>query len=402
MMPDRTDDASDPGLVSEPRESQLRTSTECDDAVRYIQYLQQQQLAEGWDQFFRDASRGPDEALISNVLQMVATTLGEPDERLLTMAREMLTAPIELRTAYENRATEIRYKPILDEVIEAAIDLGIPAVRPIDLATSTDISCTPMALPTEDRHLLFAGEGTARFCNYWTKAISRSFFTLRALPSGLSQAEWDSALTSAKPSGVLLAALFATKYAFHGTMLEFGRIPNIPEETDWRAALLHAMLLFSVAHEYAHFVFYENDPETRGMLSEEKSKDLEFKCDRMAIRISTQAGKKWERVQIRTGLGALAFYCVMSLCQDVKDLYGEAGKLSTPNASNNHVDTHPALNLRIDAIVDELLNSVAVEEQETLRTFLNGFLAMLNMMQRLTVTIVTQAIVLHSQETEQA
>ena len=56
---------------------------------------------------------------------MVAPTLAETDEQVLDLAREMWTAPVELTTAFENRMTEFRYRPILDEIIQVADELGL-------------------------------------------------------------------------------------------------------------------------------------------------------------------------------------------------------------------------------------------------------------------------------------
>jgi hypothetical protein len=145
MMPHTREDQHETGLGTRPLVAQQGNESEnVDDTFPYIQYLQEQQMADGWKEFFRDDNKGPDNEVVDATLKMVTPTLGETDERLLEMAREMWTAPVELRTDYENRMTETRYRPILNEIIEAAYDLGIPAVRPIELATSTDISCTPM------------------------------------------------------------------------------------------------------------------------------------------------------------------------------------------------------------------------------------------------------------------
>jgi hypothetical protein len=400
-QPYPTGDHDEPITGSEPETAELEVAASDDDTYRYIEHLQKHLIADGWEQFFRDDNQAPSKEFVDAVLQIVAPTLAETDERILNMAREMWAAPIQLTTAFETRMTELRYRPILNEIIEAANELELPPVRPIDLATSTDISCTPMARPTEGRHLLFAGEGTARFCNYWTKAISRVFFTVKALPDGRSQAEWDRAMLFAKPSGIALAAMLAIKYAFEGTMLEFYRVPNIPEETDWRAALLHAMFLFSVAHEYAHFVAYENNLATQGILSKEESQKLEFWCDKLAIKISTHVGRKKGLIQIRTGIGALAFYRALQICHAVKDLYVAAGRVPADRNTSDRTRTHPVLQQRVDEIVVELLGSASEDEQESTQTHVNGCLSMLDMMQELTITLVEKVIALHSLQAEQ-
>ncbi len=249
-----------------------------------------------------------------------------------------------------------------------------------------------MARPTEARHLLFAGEGTARFCNYWTKAISRMFFTLRALPDGLSQTEWDAALISANPSGIVLAALLASKYAFQGTLLRFVWIPNISEETDWRAALLHSMLLFSIAHEFSHFVAHETKPEAQGTLSEEESQNLELWCDTLAIRICGHIGRQKGLIHVRAGLGAIAFCRVLQICHAAKEVYASNGRVPAARASGDHVNSHPDLDMRVEALVSELIESADPDEKNLIETHLSGLLGMLQMMQRLAIWLIEQSL----------
>jgi hypothetical protein len=373
-----------------------------DDSLRYIEYLQEKQVAEGWEEFFERESFGLDAATVDALVKKVAPTLGESDEEVLEMARAMLSSRTGPRSRFETRFTELRYRPILDEIIEAAQELGLTPVRQIDLVTSTDISCTPIARPTDDRHLLFAGEGTARFCNYWTKAIARVFFTLRNLPRGVGHAQWDESLLSAKPSGVVLAALFAVKYAFQGTLLRFYWVPNIPEETSWRAAMLHSMFLFLFAHEYAHFVAHESNSNTHGTLSSEDSQDLELWCDNLAIRICAYIGKKKELIQVRAGLGALAFLGAMQICHGVKQLYVAAGRVPAGRDTTSGFESHPALDLRVDALIEEILESIPAKERHLANTHIDGLLSMLAIMERLTIALIQQEITLKRKQERQA
>jgi hypothetical protein len=297
--------------------------------------------------------------------------------------------------------TTIRYRPILDEIVEAANDLDLPPVRPIDIVTSTDISCTPMARPTDDRHLLFAGEGTARFCNYWTKAISRVVSAMKALDMKLSETDRDADLLAENSPGMALAALLATRYAFQGTLLRFVRVPDIPEEADWRFALLLSMYQFSVAHEYAHFVAYETRPETHGILSQEESQNLELWCDRLATKICRHIGKQKKAPHIRAGLGAIAFFRVLQICHLVKDLYVAAGRISTSRASCDGAESHPTLNRRIEALVGEILESADPDETDELEYSHEGLFFILETMQRVALQLVEQSLALTKVQRQQ-
>lgn len=137
--------------------------TMSDDYFKYIEYLQRLQIPHGWTDFFQSQNQSLGTLVSEGAFKAVLPTLGETDETVIEMARKMLSDSVDLATPFESAMTQIRYQPILNEITTAANGLGLHAVRPIDLVTSTDISCTPMARPTNDRHLLFAGEGTARF-----------------------------------------------------------------------------------------------------------------------------------------------------------------------------------------------------------------------------------------------
>lgn len=297
--------------------------------------------------------------------------------------------------------TTIRYRPILDEIIEAANDLGLEPVRPIDIVTSTDISCTPMARPTSDRHLLFAGEGTARFCNYWTKAISRVVSAMKALDMNLSETDRDADLLTENSPGMALAAVLATRYAFKGTLLRFVRVPDLPEEADWRFALLLSMYQFSVAHEYAHFAAYETRPETHGLLSAEESQNLELWCDRLAIKICRHIGKRMKAPHVRAGLGAIAFFRVLQICRLVEDLYVDAGWISTRRASGDGAGSHPTLDRRIEALVCEIFESVDPDEIDDLECSHQGLFFILDTMQRVALQLVEQSLALTKEQRQQ-
>jgi hypothetical protein len=259
-----------------------------------------------------------------------------------------------------------------------------------------------MALPTEGRHLLFAGEGTARFCNYWSKAISRIFFTVKALPEGISETDWIFAIVSAKPSGVVLAAAMATYYASEGTLLQFVRIPNIPQETEWRSALLQSMFLFSVAHEYAHLVAYETRPDVRGILSDEESQSLELWCDRLAIALCSHIGKRQRSIHAIAGLGAIAFFRVLHLCNSATDLLEAAGCLSPEPSSRPRGISHPSLERRIEAFARELIETAEPEDEETIRAHTVGFTALLETMHELAIALIKKYLTRQSEQPQRS
>jgi hypothetical protein len=372
-----------------------------DEYFRYIAYLQRSQIQEGWEDFLEnpswDIGTPPFEAARKTLLE----SSGEADDALQEEVNRMLSTPVVLTTPFESRMTTIRYRPILDEIIEAANDLGLAPVRPIDIVTSTDISCTPVARPTNDRHLLFAGEGTARFCNYWTKAISRVVSAMKALDMNLSETDRDADLLAESSPGMALAAVLATQYAFKGTLLRFMRVPDLPEEADWRFALLLSMYQFSVAHEYAHFAAYETRPETHGILSEEESQNLELWCDRLAIKICRHIGKQKKAPHIRAGLGAIAFFRVLQICHLVEDLYVTAGLISTRRASSDGAGSHPTLDRRIEALVGEIFESADLDEKDDIEYSQQGLFFILKTMERVALQLIEQTLTLTKEQRQQ-
>jgi hypothetical protein len=371
-----------------------------DEYFRYVAYLQRSQIQEGWEEFLENPSWDIGTPAFEAALKTVMESSGEADDALREEVNRMLSAPVVLTTPFESRMTTIRYRPILDEIIEAANDLDLPPVRPIDIVTSTDISCTPMARPTDDRHLLFAGEGTARFCNYWSKAISRVVSAMKALDMKMFETDRDADLLAENSPGMALAALLATRYAFQGTLLRFVRVLDIPEEADWRFALLLSMYQFSVAHEYAHFVAYETRPETHGILSEEESQDLELWCDRLAIKICRHIGKQKKAPHIRAGLGAIAFFRVLQICHLVEGLYVAVGRISR-RASGDGAESHPALDGRIQALVGEILESADPDEKDELEYSQQGLLFILETMQRVALQLIEQSLELTKEQRQQ-
>ena len=105
-------------------------------------------------------------------------------------------------------------------------------------------------------------------------------------------------------------------------------------------------------------------------------------------------GRKKDLIQVRAGLGALAFYRVLQICHAAKDLYVAAGRVAADRVNNDRLESHPALDRRVDAIASELVESAAPDERDLVRTHVSGLLSMLDMMQRLTIALIEQEIAL--------
>jgi hypothetical protein len=92
----------------------------------------------------------------------------------------------------------------------------------------------------------------------------------------------------------------------------------------------------------------------------------------------------------------------LQICHAAKELCLAAGRVPRSHDTNNRIDTHPALDLRVSAIVTELLESAAPLERELIRTHVDGLLSMLDVMQELTITLIKQEIALHAMREQSA
>jgi hypothetical protein len=179
------------------------------------------------------------------------------------------------------------------------------------------------------------------------------------------------------------------------------RVPDIPEEAGWRGALLRSMYLFSLAHEYAHFVAYESRPETHGILPDEESQNLELWCDRLAMKTCRHIGKQKNAPHIRDGLGAIAFFRVLQISHLAEDLYIAAGRISTHRASGDRGESHPALDMRIEVLVSEMFESADPDDKKDLEYSQQGLSYILETMQRVALKLIEQSLALTEEQRQQ-
>ena len=224
-------------------------------------------------------------------------------------------------TPFEVPTTKAIFEPILLEVTQAAAKLGIRPVRPIEIATSTDSCASPASRPTTEDHLLFIGLGTSSFCNYWAKCITA---VARAIAPAIGFKRVESAkdleiVFRQDPSGILLAARLCLYYAVFGTMFGFGEVQQPDTYLPYRLQLLHAMEVFAVAHEYAHFISEERIQEFTGSLEPSQSQQLEFFCDELGLAISRECESAANNYLIFAGIGALVFFRAIQVCESVRE-----------------------------------------------------------------------------------
>jgi hypothetical protein len=261
------------------------------DDLRYVEYLQQQLLADDWKAVFEaSTSTSWTEKNGDRLRKLAEYTFGSTGPSLTEYLERY--AQFTPKTQYDLPSSSAIFEPILEEVQKAAMMIGLTSTRPIVIFTSTDVGASPTARPTSGDHLLFVGPGTFSFFNYWGKCITA--VTMALVPSiGFKRIEDARDLDSIfrdDPSGLILASKLALYYACFGTLLGFGEIQQPPHYVAYRMQLVHAMETFAVAHEYAHFIAEERLPDFSGSLTPEKNQELEFFCDELALVISRECG----------------------------------------------------------------------------------------------------------------
>jgi hypothetical protein len=347
-------------------------STE-DDYYRYVEYLQVQSLDEDWRPAF-DSSKWKDWVAKNHErLEKMAQFTSGADGPSLVAHFERSVQGFIPTTPFEVPGTKAIFQPILSEVTQAAAKLGVRSVRPIEIATSTDSCASPASLPTTGDHLLFIGLGTSSFCNYWAKCITA---VTRAIASGIGFKRVESAKDLERvfrqdPSGILLAARLCLYYAVFGTMIGFGEVQQPQNYLAYRLQLLHAMEVFSVAHEYVHFISEERIQQFTGSLNPSQSQQLEFFCDELGTAISRECESARNNYLIFAGIGALVFFRAIQLCESVRELLVKSDlKVVHQKKTSN---SHPSLEERILAIRSQVCTKTVPDQQHGVRQFVEEY-----------------------------
>jgi hypothetical protein len=338
-----------------------------DDHDRYIEYLQTELLTPDWDMAFDAESWARWYA--ENSSRLRASTVGgfesgeAPVDSLERLAREFQPS-----TRFELYQTQGIFGPLLEKVKMGANAIGLKPIREVRIATSTDVSATPVARPSSGTHLLFVGLGTSSFCNYWAKTFTALARTVARLgpQERIESAEHLRAILKEDPSSVVLAARLALRYALAGTLLGFGEVLQPPDYYSYRLQLVAAMETFAVAHEYSHFVAEERIPQLQG-------RELESFCDELGLQISRNCTDQDDWLGF-TGIGPLIFFRSMQLCEIVRDRLTElATRFPVLSKQGEGSNIHPLLEDRISAVKLLLVSHTLKDQREDVAKFVNEY-----------------------------
>ena len=324
-----------------------------EELVRYIEYLQGQLVTPGWE-----AIRNV-EAYRTFVRSRPAIATGVP-EQVWNEYRDLI-CEFQPRTQFDSPTTRAVFEPILRDVMEAATQLGVATKRPVHLVNSTDISATPLSIPSSDSHLLFAGLGTMSFCNYWAKAFTKvvAYFVKDHGPVSMTSALLKETFVRHRESIVLPVKLCAF-HSYFRTLVGFGEVGVEPGNDMCRMLLVDAMELFVVAHEIGHFFLEEklsvDSPQKSGHMAE-------LVCDQYALQLSRTAASKRDNWIAFTGGGAYLLFRAAGF-----SLPGDEASVSAEES-----DSHPPLETRAAELCRKILETTPEDQRPAVENYLADF-----------------------------
>lgn len=340
--------------------------TENDDAGRYVEYLQAGLLAQGWSDVFDSKKVAEWYAKNRSRLRKLSAARGHEDS---VIRLERLALEFEPSTRFEKFETAAIFEPKLERLRQAAHATGLKPVRPIRLATSTEITATALARPTSGEHILFIGPGTSAFCNYWAKAVTAVIKTVALVQPNQRVANCEELTAALKlaPASVVLAGRLALYYGTFGTAMGFGEVEQPKDYLDYRLALLDAIETWVVGHEYAHFLAHERIPDLDGQ-------ELEMFCDEMGLQLSRNCIYEGDFWLGFTGVGAIVFLRSFQLCEMVRDLLRKSSTAGVDSGKTlEYSASHPAIEDRIAAIKSNVVGKTVEDQRTSVENFVEEY-----------------------------
>lgn len=302
----------------------------------------------------------------SRIAEIVRTASVQGEEHVAQYIQAFQA--FEPATAYDDPHTKLIFEPLLNRIKKASDEVGRFPVRPVQLATSTDASPTPNALPTGGNHQLFIGAGTAHFCNYWAKAIAATACNLPRGRNGQRPPRRKDLEAAFKrdPSGLNLATKLLLIYSETGSVIGLGAVAEPERYLGLRLDLLGAMELFIVGHEYGHFIAHEHAPDESQPNSIDEIQRLEFICDQIGVILSRHALHRDSRGWLGyCGAGAMSFFRAIEASE-------RAREWRHPMA-NPALSGHPVAETRIKLIKEVVRTDTAFDQAKAVIGTMNFY-----------------------------
>lgn len=299
-----------------------------DDEARYINYFRGALMCDGAHEFWggyaewfeKNRSRLAQEAQNLNIQnresveQLVDSIMLQPEEQIK-----------------KNVFSESIFQPLLTEALEICHDARTKPLLPVRLENSPAIDISPAALPSSVEHVIFIGQSTSSFCNYWSKIFS----TAIAHTADLTERSPEAIFNRIKEQNILSDAVrLAVRHAVTGSSLGFGQVEQASELFGLRVLILNAMEIFILGHEIGHLVNHESHPETGGIPPGGTAIDLELSCDVFGLSVCSSYGFKNANPLAINLSGPLLFLYALHICEQTRKTLT---KTSTPPSQ-----THPS------------------------------------------------------------
>jgi hypothetical protein len=333
-----------------------------DEIVRYIEYLQRQLLTAGAEACFDHDTllqrlSPTDQGIVAY------PTIYSEDVRNEYEAGARSFVP---RTKFDSYHSQAIFREIQKEVETILADMQLALTRPVHLVTSTDLSPSPVARPSDHEHLLFVGPGTLLFCNYWSKVYSSALAEVARFVTDQSRTLIDPTLAAAGfkayPWPILAASRLVLFYAFAGTLVGFGPLEQSEQHWAFRMEILKAMEVFIIGHEYAHFIWEERfaHSSTDVAPEEERSADL------LAFSICRWFGVKVNSWFAFSGAAPILFFRAIKASEDTRDRVTQGDELKNVPTRGSH----PSANDRLAAIHQIISEATIAEQREMVLSYI--------------------------------
>lgn len=306
--------------------------------LRYLNYLQGTLIRAGTEQFLADHKQWFEENR-TRLAQQFDEVMGAYGSTQSALDNPYLA--YQDRTAHDSVFARQIFTPILDRALAAAAKLGLSIKRPVVWANAPSVEPSPVGLASTDTHMLFVGQGTSSFCNYWSKVYAAVIYCIATLPEGHRTPEdWTQAVGTNPITLTALKLLF--RYLRSESLMGFGEVKQGPHLMSYRVMLCRSMETFVVGHELGHFCLHEAHPETNGVPPGRTLKDVELLCDAMGFAITSAVGEAKGDDVSKHLIGPLLLFYTLRLHEEADEII-----LERPEPES---ESHPSLKERIDGL----------------------------------------------------
>ena len=273
---------------------------------------------------------------------------------------------------YDSYTARNIFQPVLDALLSNVKGDKLEVRLPVHLVPSTDLAATPVTRSSDGLHMLFVGNGTSSFCNYWAKAFAWLSITCARIHTGPMTDEFMKLALALDSGSIELSVKLALCYRTYGTLVGFGAVSEPEIAFHYRMELLSAMEMFAVGHELGHMWLAEQ-AETNVVFQEllSDSHETELFCDSYGFVVSRSIGNTGQNLSAFSGAGALCFLCASDWCN--------ASHVNGESISGSH----PDLETRCNNMLRLASANTDPEQRPMIESYLTDFYSYLQYLKRI-------------------